>query len=1040
MLFDTAAGSLRPIELLVGPYRSGKTSAALERVVEYCSSHAFEQTLIVVPSARYRSLLERRLLDLVERRQALSDGTAGLFGLRILPFNQVCELVLRSSGIVPRLLPEGSRARLISFVLEDLQSTGLVRTLLPIARLPGTVAAVLELIDEFQRAGLSPQAVLAEIEKTAGYQSRYVELARIYAGYWQMLEQLGYLDQRLVAFKARELLSAQRLPNLSFGLLLVDGFDRISRLQAQVIRGLAAQAGSSIVAFDFVDEQAAEGSELYKQYRWKEPSYRELVSTLAVREPKCWPAGDYVPAEVELFSAQDRFAEMDEIARRAKELIVRGGQRGKDLLVVARDLKAYRAAIEAAFDSAGLSYFVDESMGLVELPIVDFISRLLNLPVRDFPRNDVIFCLRSRYLKRDFLGLSGSDLDEIDNLSWQDQVVKGKQRWQYFRERALSGPTAAGLKRFLETATPSQTESSLTVFATWLEDVLDRLLQLPEHDPGSYGGSSQDHRLALIGIRAVIRDLVAEESIFGQGPVPYDAFVRRLDSRLEEANFRRQRQFEDAITVCGADLAPNRSFAAVFVAGLVEGEFPRASGQGGFVSREELRRWISFGVDVGNPRHDPGFEWALFRSLIERARGQVYLSFPRYEMTGEELIPSFFVTAGKSEAELEIKAAPVFWFSRSAPISARDLFAGCFWSGLEALLGQHRPEHALLSSLWQKLEEPLAVAKARASSLSASVYNGWLVDFVTSGALPANAPETWTASKLNDYGQCPFRFWVSHVLKWPKRAEPEAGLSARLLGETYHRALELFYRQLAIKALSLRAAEPSIWAELLSQAADQALAELEDRPQFHPGEFWSYEKAEIRFRLLRFAKEEARRAVKLNQDLEPARFEVAFGLEEPGSHPALAIDSEAGPILIRGRVDRIDLGPDCKPTLARVVDYKSGSTSISESDARAGRSIQNPLYALAVERSIIPGSRVLEAAYLSVSSGEVIGRLDFQKPEMSDLLKQTEDHVRRFVAGARRGEFTVRPNTLKVCLKCEHKKICRISELGGKEGSDEPLD
>jgi ATP-dependent helicase/DNAse subunit B len=141
----------------------------------------------------------------------------------------------------------------------------------------------------------------------------------------------------------------------------------------------------------------------------------------------------------------------------------------------------------------------------------------------------------------------------------------------------------------------------------------------------------------------------------------------------------------------------------------------------------------------------------------------------------------------------------------------------------------------------------------------------------------------------------------------------------------------------------------------------------------------------------------------------------------------------------------------------RVIDYKAGSTPITRDDAFRGRNIQLPLYALAVERSIMPGSKVVSGQYLSVSSGEPSGRLSFEpevpagssspggetagslgarasRPlrealEQLDLKKVAEEHVRNFVHGIESGDYSVRPNGKSVCKSCIHRPICRVGEL-----------
>jgi ATP-dependent helicase/DNAse subunit B len=1055
-------GERSAIELLVGPYRSGKTGYLLQLLVRQARSTPLSNILLLVPSARYRSLVEERLRQLLVAEFSREPSQAGgIFGVRIMPFYEACRLILESAGQSANIVPDGARTRLVADAIESMLRRGELKALAPIAGLAGTSAAVLELIDEFQRSGLSPEDVRLTLEQRAAAESRYLELARIYKEYWRALDRIGYHDRRRLAFAAREILFQGNLPRaggkswqqgaaptLSFGLMAVDGFDRISRLQAQVILGMSRLSQKSKVIFDYqvgLDECFVED-----EYLWKQSSYQELVRTLRIEAPVPFvrtavggDAGPEIgsqPAQRKIFCALDRFLEMQEIARLCKQCIVRHGLSPADVLVVARDLKPYRGAVEAAFAEAGIPCFVDESVSLLELPIVQFVAGLVTLYQRDFARADVLALLRSPYLRLAELGLSRADVEDIDRQSFALNVVGGRQQWQDAFGDSTQRRCSTGLSRLFDLATPAADVATLTDFCSWVESLLERLLTLP-HDGGDRADRHIEDRSALAALREVVRNLVLEDALIEQRKLPFESLLRRFETLAAAGNYRRHRQWSEAVTVCGADLAPNRMYEAVFVAGMVEGEFPRRGGQSGFVSREELARWSAFGLDIGNPRHDPGFEWALFTALVKRARKTICLSFPVYEMSGDETVPSFFVAE-----EVSSGLAPLsipYESSVRDPVSARDAVAGWLWnlpSGAASTSSPMFPalRHPQIEEFAASLGAPLAVARGRICGPRDTLYNGCLTELVDTGVASVSLPGRWSVSRLNYYGQCPFKYWASYFLRLEPRLQPGAGLPVDLLGSTYHRALELFYTGLADRGLSLRSLDGQTSIDVMSAAADAALAELESRREFRPGEFWAYEKQEIYFRLKRFAREELARAAADDRSFEPAHFELRFGEDKPGSPPPLVFETSAGQVAIRGVVDRIDVADDGRQV--RIVDYKTGSKSIKPEDALSGRNLQIPVYALAVERAVLPGSQVAAGVYLSVNSGEVTGRLNFEGGHGEQLRARTEELVERFVSSICKGDFTVRPTDQSLCAGCQHNKVCRIAELKREEWTDEPVD
>ena len=56
-------GEVRDISLLLGPYRSGKTLQLIDELIDFCRQQPLMKALVVVPSQRYRTLLEKRVCD-----------------------------------------------------------------------------------------------------------------------------------------------------------------------------------------------------------------------------------------------------------------------------------------------------------------------------------------------------------------------------------------------------------------------------------------------------------------------------------------------------------------------------------------------------------------------------------------------------------------------------------------------------------------------------------------------------------------------------------------------------------------------------------------------------------------------------------------------------------------------------------------------------------------------------------------------------------------------------------------------------------------
>ncbi len=1026
------SGRSRDIELVVGPYRGGKTRRLIDEILALKRASPLASVTVIVPSHRVRLTFEECIGERLRQDHKEGAGPAGVFGLRIMHFDQACLAVLEEAGHSGRVLPDRLRAEIVGSVLDDLHVEGQLKSLASIYSLPGTARAVLELIDEFERAAASPASVLASLRQAASAGSRYLELANVYQRYWQALRETGYLDRRQLAFEARNCLVRGDLAAARPGLLAVEGFDRFSCLQLEFIEALASLCRQAKVLFDFpahLDSCPAE-------YCWKESSWRLLKKILRPEKTTiCQPGDRHKALEISRFSALDRFEEMREVARQARQLLMDRKALPSEILVVVRDIKPYREPVRAAFTEARLPYFVDDSLNLVELPFARLLLRLMKLHPNDFPRRDVIACLRSPFLRQDVVGLDPCDVDRLDRLSWEHSLVAGQMRWE--QTTAGEEHLQAALSAFFRLVRPPADRAFVREFLIWLENLIESLLEWTE----THSSDDYDPALALGQIRLIVRDMLASGSLPKAAPISYETFCRRFEDALKSTGYpnpRRSRSWGDAtdggslhfITVCGAELAPGRSFDYVFIAGAVEGEFPASPLRLGLVSGEEMLAWRLLGVELDNPRFHPGFEEALFQEVRALARQTVCISFPRYDMKGEELTPHL-LSDSQDQGEAFSRIEP-YAQALERPLSLADLAGGLLWHGRE-LAEIDEFDRALIAC---DLKQAVAAGRQRMAELE-SALNGYLCAAVGKGQIDVPAPETWSASALSDYALCPFRYWATRILKLKPRDEATAGLNGRLAGQLYHKALELFYKQVACHRLALEPREAAQLHLMLKAATEEAFSRLASEEDFTPGEFWESEKQEIHLRLKRFLQSEIARFEKEGGRFSVFSCEAKFGFNDHDSYPELVIAAAGGKVRLRGQIDRLDSASGeagDKGGIFRVIDYKASTASISARDVEQGRNLQLPLYMLAVEQSIAPGGRATSACYLSVLTGQPTGRIEGSSAEIQEALDKAVAKVGQIVAGVKAGRFTLSPSKPGLCKTCPQVRICRIREQVQAQG------
>ena len=94
-------------------------------------------------------------------------------------------------------------------------------------------------------------------------------------------------------------------------------------------------------------------------------------------------------------------------------------------------------------------------------------------------------------------------------------------------------------------------------------------------------------------------------------------------------------------------------------------------------------------------------------------------------------------------------------------------------------------------------------------------------------------------------------------------------------------------------------------------------------------------------------------------------FEFSFGSPAGDAVPIRLHEGSEETVLLRGRIDRIDVAPD---RAFMVIDYKTGGSRSNLADITAGKALQLPLYIRAVET--LTGLQAA-GAYYTLRRGEI---------------------------------------------------------------------
>jgi RecB family exonuclease len=766
---------------------------------------------------------------------------------------------------------------------------------------------------------------------------------------------------------------------------------------------------------------------------------------------------------VEMVSAPDTVREVWEAARAC--LAWAGeGIAFHEMAVVYRNGDPYHALVDEVFREAGIDTYLHDGRLLSTHPLGRRLLLLLELIADDtFPRSRVMEFLTETRLPRDtssrYQRLRAS---ESENYTREAGVVAGIEQW---RER---------LGRLAD----EKRERSKSEGFGWLVEHADRVLELQsfvddlhERLLGRRGEASFEEHLAFVrevaaayadGLEPLLTALEEMKalSVIAER-VSFATFLQAVRDDLDardatEVLGEPLRHFgRHGVAVMDSSSLRHMRFRAVYLLGASERAWPPPRRPDPLLLEHERAALNSAASDgAALPlRTSPEEETLTFILALEAARERLSLSYARAEAGGGgRHLPSYFFRAmaqaieGRELAIAEVDGAPCVRRLAGGRLASDDpgtcvTPAEYDRSLVRGLITGER--HGVIDALAEFDEhDPLrkggaikrAMAARRARWGNAlSAHDGVMMsaDGIAAAAASRFGDQPASASRLEMYTACPYRYFLRYGLGIDALDEPEAldRIDHLERGSLIHAILERFLKEIGSDDPPSIASRDRHLPRLLGIASEEARA-CEDRGVTGRPLIWALDRRKIFDDLVRWYDIEAREGE--FGELRPRAFEASFGPmrydgnQSPDPHSmdeAVEIDLGGRSLRLLGRIDRIDY--DDERSRFRVIDYKTGKAGPKKAKLDKGRSLQLHLYMQAASKMLgIPLSSG-EAQYFYCTS-----RGEFKRTELSPELYEEqatdlEQVLRTAVEGVDDGMFAPFPGKDAFnCTWCDFRQIC----------------
>ncbi|MEZ4552634.1 MAG: PD-(D/E)XK nuclease family protein [Dehalococcoidia bacterium] len=1006
------------------PYGAASRSALREFLAAAKAEDPLAPVTVAVPS-NYAGLALRRALA----AEGLQEGAPGLLNVRFMVLARVAELLgappLAARGLRP--LTPGYRIEAVRAAME-----GTPGPLAGVSLTASTLARIHGLFGELDRAGEEERATLAA--EGGELQRALIALHRDYRA-----RVAGFYSEDDLARAASDAVERPEAA-AAIGALAVYLPAEVTPAQRGLIDALAD--ATEVAVMLGLSGDAAIDAPLLEAWG---------VDLLATPPPE--------PVATRIVQATDPEEEVREALRRIHTRLLEGTPLFR-MAILYRHADPYARIAVEQLDAAGLPWNGPSARTLGQTVAGRTLVGLLRLREQRFERLAVTGWLNAApILDRQDGGPAPSHRgEEIARAAgvvrgagqWRERLGRYRNRvarereelaseadedhdrvWRMRRvERELdeTGRLIEFMDELVERvdAAPAG-QAAWSAFAGWTSDALARYLG----GEARTGGWPEAEVEALRAVTEAIDGLGGLDEL---GHADGGRFLDAVERELERPTGRRG-QFGRGVFVGRLADAAGLDFDLVLVPGNSEGGMPPAQREDPLLP-DELRRRAGVEGRAARGRRERRDYLAALSTAPERV-----LLFPRAELRGQRarlpgrwLLESASALAGERVFASQLEGwRGAAWFEQVASFESSIGSAGGLAGPQEYdLRSLHRYRAAgrdvtrhYLAASEGALGGGYALQRARRSA----AWTRWDGRLPGAGARsPLEGERALSPTALQSWAECPFRFFVGHLLGVAEREEPEDVLviSALEKGSLIHGVLDRFFH-----AAPPRRSPDERWSaeerSLLMRIAEEECAGAERDGVAGRPLLWERERAGILRDLDRFLDEDEALRERLGT--------VQVGSERPfGLDGAAGIDvavADGRTVRLRGRIDRVDRSPDGRTLV--VIDYKTGYVrdghkALPTDPVHGGRLLQLPIYALAARASEGgPAVERVESHYWFVTERGTFGMHGYEL----DGARQARflGVLGAITAGIAGGVFVANPGTLthrgyEHCSYCPFEPVC----------------
>ncbi|NLY49243.1 MAG: helicase-exonuclease AddAB subunit AddB [Clostridiales bacterium] len=654
--------------------------------------------------------------------------------------------------------------------------------------------------------------------------------------------------------------------------------------------------------------------------------------------------------EIRVYGAANPETEIAYVVREIKRLVRDEGYRYRDIAVVTGDIERYGRIAKYRFKQADIPCFIDYKKEILSNPFAVFIRSAAQIAADDYSYEAVF-----GYLRSGFSDISQDDADILENYVIAMGIMGAKRYLEPFK-KTYGRKKPVDLDRLnlireklVEEVHPlyevlKDRDKKVKDYVRALYDLGIRLNVWEKLEEWKNSFKEQDQPLMVKEyeqIYRIVMDIYDQiVLLLGDEHISLKEFTEVLETGLTEARVGLIPPGMDEIVIGDTQRTRLKDIRALFFIGVNEGIVPKAFGGGGILSDMDRELLAGSGIELAPTKRQQAFIENFYIYLnMTKPKDRLYISFHMADEEGKSAVPSYLI--GKLMTYFKKLGIEYDDNAKDMERVLQDGGAGFLAKGLRSYRdGIYKTDNAGHDQYTDKREFGMLCELYRC--YAEDKEKNRILHLLKSGAFFANTEKgtskkaamllygtslSGSVTRLERYAGCAFAHFMAYGLSLEERKEYK--LAVPDIGNIFHNAIDEFSKMLDGSKYNWHTIPDELREEWAIKCVQKAVEEFEG------GYLRSSKRNE--YLIKRIERITVRTLWALCSQIRQGAFEPA-GYEMPFYHMP---DKD---LSLSGRIDRMDLYETKDKIYVRVVDYKSGKTTLDIQSIYYGLQQQLAIY------------------------------------------------------------------------------------------------